>query len=182
MPLLTLRIASGDSAGGLQRTASCVGVLCGSGGGARRPPASRSWRRGRQRGSVPLASFSDDDADDARGVPAAEAWVGAAAGPSVLRGQRGVDVADRKRFCSAADGAGCGGWGGRCRSSRSECTPQRAQADHWFQVIVVNSSCVDDRPHGAVQKSDPSVITAEANNLIRTREFDIVSRTTSLQP
>ena len=157
--------------GSLQReSAEGVGVLAAHLGGGTRVNPSHGLVHGGEGGSaVGAARQLDDDADDARGV-LSSGGLGRRSdrGLSVLRGQCGVDVADRM-IGSVADGAGCGvtgaGAGGAARAAGAATASTHAPASAssatgFFGVIVVKLPCVDDRPHGRSTKSDPSVITS----------------------
>ena len=128
--------------GSLQReSAEGVGVLAAHLGGGTRVNPSHGLVHGGEGGSaVGAARQLDDDADDARGV-LSSGGLGRRSGRglSVLRGQCGVDVADRNdRFGRGRRGLwGDGGGGGRCRKGsrsrdREHARPSERKQRHWF--------------------------------------------------
>ena len=126
--------------GGLQReSAKGIGVLAAHlGGGARVNPSHGLVHGGEGGSAVGAARQLDDDADDARGVLGSRG-LGRRSGRglSVLRGQRGVDVADRNdRFGRGRRGLR-GDGGGRCRKGsrsrdRKRARPSKRKQHHWF--------------------------------------------------
>ena len=128
--------------GGLQReSAEGVGVLAAHLGGGARVGGCHGLVHGGEGGSaVGAARQLDDDADDARGV-LSSGGLGRRSGRGLaaLRGQRGVDVADRNdRFGRGRRGLWSGGGGGgrrrdgRGRHERERARPSERKQRHWF--------------------------------------------------
>ena len=128
--------------GGLQReSAEGVGVLAAHLGGGTRVGGCHGLVHGGEGGSAVGAGRQlDDDADDARGV-LSSGGLGRRSGRGLaaLRGQRGVDVADRNDRVSRGRRRlwGDGGGGGRCRKGsrsrdREHARPSERKQRHWF--------------------------------------------------
>ena len=128
--------------GGLQReSAKGIGVLAAHLGGGTRVNPSHGLVHGGEGGSaVGAARQLDDDADDARGVLSSGGLARRSGrGLAALRGQRGVDVANRNDRVGRGRRRlwGDGGGGGRCRKGsrsrdREHARPSERKQRHWF--------------------------------------------------